>query len=40
MRGRGGHIRAVPLPGGPAGEEEREAASLSFPLTGITGLPL
>ncbi|MGW0995671.1 hypothetical protein [Streptomyces sp. NPDC002520] len=35
----GGHIRAVPLPDGPAaGEEEREIASLSFPLTGIAGI--
>jgi hypothetical protein len=35
----GGHIRAVPLPGGPAdGQEERTIVSLPYPLTGITGL--
>jgi hypothetical protein len=36
----GGHIRAVPMPDGPAaGEKEREIASLPFPLTGIAGIP-
>ncbi|MFC4909515.1 hypothetical protein [Actinomadura gamaensis] len=35
----GGHVRAVPLPGGPAsGEGEREIAALPFPVNGITGL--
>ncbi|MFG2217337.1 hypothetical protein ACGFN1_21085 [Streptomyces sp. NPDC048685] len=35
----GGHIRAVPLPGGPAdGGAEREIVSLPFPLTGLCGI--
>ncbi|MFI6353783.1 hypothetical protein ACIBJF_14225 [Streptomyces sp. NPDC050743] len=35
----GGHIRAVPLPGGPAdGRGEREIVSLPHPLTGIAGI--
>ncbi|MEU6320840.1 hypothetical protein [Streptomyces sp. NPDC047009] len=35
----GGHIRAVPLPGGPAEDAgEHDIASLSRPLTGIAGL--
>ncbi|MFD0344786.1 hypothetical protein ACFVH0_40020 [Streptomyces sp. NPDC127117] len=37
----GGHIRAVPLPGGrgpAAGGAEREVVSLPFPLTGLSGV--
>lgn len=35
----GGHIRAVPLPGGPAdGRGERDIVSLPHPLTGIVGI--
>ncbi|GAA1322973.1 hypothetical protein GCM10009647_057430 [Streptomyces sanglieri] len=35
----GGHIRGVPLPGGPAaGGAEREIVSLPFPLTGLSGI--
>ncbi|MGW2962406.1 hypothetical protein ACWDGI_28630 [Streptomyces sp. NPDC001220] len=35
----GGHIRAVPLPGGPAdGQRERDIVSLPHPLTGIAGI--
>ncbi|MEV7110725.1 hypothetical protein [Streptomyces anulatus] len=34
----GGHMCAIPLPcGSAAGEGEREIASFSFPLTGISG---
>ncbi|MFF4168650.1 hypothetical protein [Streptomyces sp. NPDC001744] len=36
----GGHIRAVPLPGGPAdGQEPREVAALGVPLTGLCLVP-
>lgn len=36
----GGHIRAVPLPDGPAaGQEPREIAALGVPLTGLCLLP-
>ncbi|MFG2651275.1 hypothetical protein [Streptomyces sp. NPDC048436] len=36
----GGHIRAVPLPDGPAaGQEPREIAALPYPLTGLCLLP-
>ncbi|MGW7521919.1 hypothetical protein [Streptomyces sp. NPDC054783] len=39
VAGLGGHIRAVPLPGGPAEEPgEHVIASLHHPLTGIAGL--
>ncbi|MFC9635072.1 hypothetical protein ACFTY8_38935 [Streptomyces mirabilis] len=34
----GGHIRAVPLPGGVAGGEQRDIATLPQSLTGLTGL--